>query len=450
MTQGKIWKHLLAFALPIMGGMLLQMLYNTVDGIIVGRQISEVALGAVNTSGSYANLLLAVASGLSTGASIVLSQYFGAKQEDKLHKAISTMVILMFSLGLFFTVIGEIGVDLVLTHILNVPEDAYNYAEVYLRIYFLGMIFQFLYNGFAAALRSVGNSGATLLFLVVSSICNIVLDLLFVNVFHWGVAGAAIATVISQALSVAISIWYIYTRQKVLAVSRSEFRFEKEPCMMILKTGIPIAIQTVISQLGTICMQRLINRFGSTFMAAIAAGGRVEQFTMVPILGFGQAMSVFAGQNAGAGDFKRVMKGLFVALGMAVGMSLVFSTLLYIFAGQLIGLFGCTGEALAIGTVYLKFMAFVFIISAVLFVARGMIQGCGDTVITTYITFGTLAFRVFIAYVMAGIESIGYKAVWYAMAIDFAIGTTLYIIRLASGKWKTKVVVKTEDAIETE
>lgn len=444
MTQGKIWKALILFALPIMGGMLLQMFYNTVDAIVIGRRIGEEALGAVNTAGTYVNLLLAVATGLSTGASIVFSQFFGAQQKERLRRAYSTVILFMGGLGLVIMVVGELSTQLVLKHVLNVPDATFPYAQLYLRIVFAGMMFQFLYNAFAAALRSIGNSAATLKFLLVSSVCNIVLDLLFVLVFNWGVAGAAVATVLAQILSVVISIRYIYRNQKLLALSRKEYIFEKEDCVLVLKTGIPIMIQTIISQLGMVCMQRLINSFGTTFMAAIAAGAKIEQFTLVPILSTGQSMSVFAGQNAGAGNYKRVKQGLFVALGLAVGVSLVMSTCMYVFAGPLVGLFGCEGESLAIAIVYLRFMAFVFLLSAVLFVGRGMLQGCGDTAITTIITFGTLAFRVFIAYVMASFEAIGYKAVWYAMLIDFGIAMVAYIIRIAQGKWKTKTIVHTE------
>ena len=449
MTQGKIWRHLLRFALPIMGGMLLQMLYNTVDGIVVGNAVGEAALGAVNTSGSFVNLLLACATGLSTGASIVLSQFYGAGKTHRLRQCISTVLILMLCLGAALLVLGQLTTGLVLRHVLSVPEDTFAYASTYLHIYFLGLVFQFVYNALAAALQSVGNSRATLLFLVCSSIVNIVLDILFVAVFRFGVAGAAVATVIAQGVSVVLAWRYIQTRQKVLALSRGDIRFDRESCGMVLKVGIPVVFQNLIATAGTVFMQRLINSFGTSFMAAVAAGSRVEQFCVVPAISFGQAISVFSGQNAGAGNFKRLLRGLYTGLAMTLGLAAVLSGCLVIFARPLVALFGCTDEALALGIQYLRFMAVVLLIGAVLFDCRGLLQGVGDVRTTLAVTFGTLAFRVITAYVMAGIPSIGYRAVWYAMGLDFLVGSVGFIVRLASGKWKDKVIVHS-DAPETE
>ncbi len=440
LTRGVIWKQILLFTLPIIAGTLLQLLYSTVDGIVVGNFVSEVALGSINTSLSFSAVLVAVSTGLSTGCGIVIAQYYGARQQQEMRAAIATGFILLTGLGVVFTILGWFSTPFFLSVVLGVPDDAMDYAVTYLRIYFLGFTFQFLYNTFAAVLRAVGDSKATMLFLLIASVVNIVLDLLFVIVFHWGVAGVAIATVIAQGASAAASAMYTYRRRPEVALKRQEFIFSGRMCKTILSMGIPVTLQSIVSSLGSVGIQRLINSFGSTTMSAVAAGSRVESFATVPAIAFNAGMSAFAGQNMGAGNIERVKKGFVSALIMGAGMNILLGVVLYAFAPYLVALFGCTGEALEIGVEQLRFMSLVLVFLMVLFTSRGMLQGAGDVSITTVITFLTLAFRIFIAYVMAGVPAIGYRAVWYSMGIDFVLGSSLYMIRLATGKWKTKAI----------
>lgn len=444
MTQGAPWKHILLFSLPILGGMLLQLLYTTVDGIVVGNFVGDTAFGAMNTSVSYANVLLAIATGLSTGSGIVLAQFYGAGNRDGLRRCSATLRILMLGLGAAIMVIGLLTSNLVLRHVLGVPEDVFSYASTYIKIYFLGMIFQFAYNAFAAELRSVGDSGSTMKFLLISSVANIIFDLVFVAVFNWGVAGAAIGTVLAQAISAAVSLAYIRKRHDLLWIPRQELKFSGEMCAMILKMGIPVMIQTIISNLGTLAIQRLINSFGSTTMAAVAAGSKIESYAVMPNLAFASGMATYAGQNAGAGDLKRVWKGYISCLICTWIICGTLSLLIYLLAAQFVELFGCSGDALEFGIQYLKFMACVLMIMAPLFISRGMLQGVGDVTITTVITFATLATRVILAYWMAKCTPIGRRAIYICMGIDFAIGAGFYVIRLATGKWKKKILVKRE------
>lgn len=447
MTVGSPWKHILLFSLPILGGMLLQLLYTTVDSMIVGNFVNEQALGAMNTSVSYANLLLAISTGLSTGCGIVLAQFFGAGNREKLRNCVATMRIMMVCLGAFLMVAGILTNGAVLRHVLGVPDDVYDYARDYMRIYFLGMVFQFAYNAFAAELRSVGDSGATMKFLLISSVANIIFDLVFVIGLKMGVSGAAFGTVLAQGISAGISLLYIRKKHSLLHMGVREMHFHWDLCKMSLKLGIPIMIQTIISNLGMVAIQRLINSFGSSTMAAVAAGGKIESYALMPNIAFASGMATYAGQNAGAGDLKRVWKGYLSGLVITGIICGSISVLVYIFAGPLISLFGCSGEALAFGTEYLHFMACVLLLMTVLFISRGMLQGVGDVTITTVITFVTLGIRVILAYWMAGIPSIGRKAIYICMGIDFAIGAGFYVIRLASGVWKKKILVHqtTED-----
>lgn len=443
MTQGSPWKHILLFSLPILAGMMLQLFYTTVDSIVVGNFVGENALGAMNTSVTYANWLLAISTGLSTGSGIVIAQFFGGGKEKDMRRCVSSMLILMIGLGVVIMVVGLVTSDVVLRNVLNVPEENFRYASAYMQVYFLGMVFQFAYNAFAAALRSVGDSGATMKFLLVSSVANIFFDLLFVVGFHWGVEGAALGTVLAQFLSVLCSILYIKKKQPLLWIPRKEMKFHGDMGKMILKLGVPVMIQTVISSSGQIAIQRLINGFGPSTMAAVAAGGKIESYALMPNMAFSNGMATYAGQNAGAGDMKRVWKGYKSCLLMSGAFCLTMSILIFIFAGPLVGLFGCGPESVAFGIRYLRFMACVLLLMMMLFVSRGMLQGVGDVTICTVITFVTLAIRIIFAYSTVGI--IGAPVIYICMGLDFAIGAGFYVIRLASGKWKKKIITKQEE-----
>ena len=444
MTTGSPWKHILLFSLPILGGMILQLLYTTVDSIIVGNYVGQEALGAMNTSVSYANLILAIATGMSTGCGIVISQYYGANLREEMRRCISTMLILMLGLGLFLMLFGLFTADLVLRNILGVPDDALPFASTYMRIYFFGMIFQFAYNAFAAELRSVGDSGATMKFLLISSIANVLFDLAFVIGLKLGVAGAALGTVLAQGISAAVSLIYIRKKQPALWIAPKELQFDRTMVRLILKMGVPVTIQTIISNLGVIAIQRLINSFGSTTMAAVAAGSKIESYAVMPNIAFASGMATYAGQNAGAGDLRRVRKGLYSGLAISLVICGSISVIIFLLAQPLVGLFGCSGDAMTFGEEYLRFMACVLVLMGILFIIRGMLQGVGDVAITTVITFVTLAIRIVLAYWMAGLPSIGRKAIYICMGIDFAIGSAFYIIRLIQGKWKQKVLIHKE------
>ena len=442
MTRGTPWKQILRFSLPILGGMLLQLLYTTVDAIIVGNFIGDTALGAVNSSISYTQVLLAVATGLSAGCAIVLSQLYGAKDRAGIRNCISTMRILVVALGLMITVVGVISADSILNRFLGVPAELMMYASAYIKVYLLGMVFQFAYNALAAELRAVGNSRATLIFLLCASITNIVLDILFVAVFAWGVAGAAAATVFAQAVSAVASYLYIEKNQPLLRLSIREYVFSKDKCGLILKLGIPVALQTITVTAGMMFIQRLVNSFGASTMAAIAVGHKVDSFVLTPNNAFAMGMSTFAGQNAGAGDFKRVRKGLLSGLCIAVSVSAAICLLVYCLAPLIMQLFGCKGDSLAFGTEYLRFMACILILSAILFITRGMLQGVGDAGITSILTLGALAIRIIMAYWMSGWPSVGRNAIYYCMGIDFLISTCAFAVRYFSCRWEKKVVVR--------
>ncbi|MCF0133884.1 MAG: MATE family efflux transporter [Blautia sp.] len=435
MTEGKISKSIALFALPIMGGLILQMLYNTVDGIVVGNFVGENALGAVNTSGAFVNLLVSISNGLAGGSSVYLAQLFGAREKERLHRAMSTMLLMMIGIGVILTVTGELIADIVLRNMLNVPEQVYGWAMSYLRIYLLGLICVFLYNAMASALRSVGDSKAAMYMLIISSVANIVLDLIFVVLFGWGVIGVAVATVLAQLIAVLLCLVYVKKKQPLLFVQWNEISFNKSDCSIYLKTGIPLAIQYIISNTGALAVQRLVNSYGESFMASVAAASKIEIYAVIPIMCFAQTMTVFSGQNIGANQPERVRKGLHASWAMSLTGCLVL-TMVFLFGSKpLIMLFGCRGEVLEIGVQYLHFVPVSLFFAAFMYTTKCALQGAGDIKVPLVFTFVTLFLRVVAAYAMAA-TPIGYRAVWIATAVDFGAGAILNLIRFRGGKWK--------------
>lgn len=445
MTEGSEWKLILLFTLPLMAGNFLQQLYNAVDGIIVGNFVSENALSAVGTCSPVTMLFIAIAMGMSTGCSILISQLYGAKRVDDMRQAVSTALILVIGMGLVLSVAGGVVARWVLSHVLSVPETILPDATAYFSIYCFGLVFQFAYNIVSFILRSLGDSSATLYFLLVSSVTNIILDIVFVAVFHWNVPGVAIATVIAQALSAVVSVVYMFKKYPMLRFAKGEFKFHKEKGLLALKLGIPTTLQQCVISSGHIAIQRLVNDFGIT--AAYTAGMRVENFVMIPIFSFNVGLATFTGQNVGAGRLERVRKGFRVTEGMGVAVCAVVAVLAYAFAAPLVGLFGVEGETLATGVEYIHFISPWFLVFCVYIISNGVLQGSGDVVFTAANTISSLVIRCISAYVMAYLTPIGGAAAWVSMPVGWVYSLILSMGRYKWGPWQKKAVVTAEKTL---
>lgn len=441
MTEGCPWRQILIFSLPIMAGNLLQQLYNTADSVIVGQFVSQEALGAVGTCSPLTFLLLSVAMGLSTGAGILVSQLYGAGQREELRKSVSTAMLLLTALGVFMTVFGVAAARPLLRYVLGVPTEVLDMATTYLWIYALGLAFQFVYNIVAAVLRSLGDSRATLYFLLVSSLVNIVLDLLFVAVFHWSVAGAAIATVIAQGCSAVVSVVYMFRKYPELKLEKGKLEFSREYCGTILKLGIPVAMQQCVVSVGHVFIQRLVNHYGTAMMSAYTAAGRLENYVLIPIFGFNAGLNVFVGQNVGARNLDRVKKGFRQTLGMSALFCVVLSAAVYASAGLLVQIFGIQGEALALAKQYVQGMSPFFVVFATYQIASATLQGSGDVSWSTAATLSSLALRVIISYPLALNTPMSYTAIWWCSIIGWGVGLIIAYARYLSGGWKKKSVV---------
>ena len=441
MTTGKEWKLILSFTLPLIGGNLLQQIYSLADSLIVGNFAGQNELASVGTSFPITFLLLALATGLTNGVGVMASQFYGAKNADAFRKNLSTACFTLLGAGILITILGILTSRPMLAGLLQTDASILDNALLYLRIYCIGLVFQFAYNTFAAILRSIGDSRSTMYFLLIATVVNIVLDLIFVQ--FWQVAGVAWATVIAQAVSAITAGIYLFRKVELAKFHKGQFRFHTDMFTMSLRLGVPTSIQQCSVGLGMVLMQRLINSFGVDTISAITAAMKLESFAMVPIMMFYMGLSNFTGQNMGAGKLNRIKRGYHQTMVMAL-ITCAGIILLLIFAGPYaIGLFHMNEAATAIGSEYLRTLAWFFLIFCVMYITNGVLQGSGDVAYPTAGSMTSLVVRVIVANIMATFPTIGYRSIFYSIPIGWVCGTAIVFIRYLTGKWKTKGVVRT-------
>lgn len=441
MTQGNSAKLILLFSLPIMAGNFLQQLYNTADSIIVGRFVSQSALASVGTCAPLTMLFIALAIGFSTGGSIIVSQYFGAQKMEDMRKSVATSLIMIFLIGLVLSVIGVSTSRVLLRDLLAVPESALEEAVIYMTIYCCGLVFQFTYNSVAAVLRSLGDSKATLYFLLISSVINIVLDLVLIVNFHMGVAGAALATIFSQFVSAVVSIVYMFKKYEMLRFAKGEFRMDREKLIKITKTGIVTTVQQCVVSMGHILIQRVINSFGTDLMTAVTAAGRVENYVLIPIFGFQAGMSTFTAQNVGAKQIDRVIEGYRRTLVMVVICCAAVVALIMIAAKPLIGIFGVEGRAMELGIQYLHCLTPFFVLFGFYMCTAALLQGSGDVIYAMLCTMLSLFLRIVLTYLLAYNTPLEYTAIWWAQATGWFLCSGMAFVRFKLGTWKKKSLI---------
>ena len=436
LTRGTPWKLIVQFALPIMAGNLLQQLYNTADTIIVGNFNGQQALSAVGACASLTVLFTALAIGFSIGAGVLISQYFGASREQELRQYAATAIVLMLAMGLLMSLIGVCSARFLLARALGTPEALLPLTLLYFRIYAAGLVFQFGYNIAAALLRALGDSKATLYFLLVSSVLNVVLDLVFVAGLGMGVAGAAIATVLSQIASCVIGFAYMHRRYALLRFSLRELRMDLKTAGRILQVGAPMAIQQSIVSCGFLFLQRLVNYYGESMIASYTVASRMENILMIPIIGIQNTMATFAGQNMGAQRPDRVSKGLgqgvltlILCLAQIAGIPLI------------IRAFQLDAGAAAICRLHLFSSAVAIPIFAVYFPANGMCQGVGEGFHATFYALLALGLRVVFAYALHKTSLFGYTAIWWSQAMSWTITLVVCYVHFFRGKWKEKSLI---------
>lgn len=385
-TEGVIWQQILIFFFPILLGTFFQQLYNTADAVIVGRFLGKEALAAVGGGTSVAiNLLIGFFVGLSSGATVVISQYYGAKYESGTRKAIHTSIALSIICGVLITIIGVLFTRPILV-MMGTPDDVLPLATSYMRIFFMGSIANTIYNMGSGIFRAFGDSKKPLWFLIISCGVNIVLDLLFVGFFKMNVDGAAIATIISQIISAILVIFFLMSRKDNLRLSWKEVRIDLKILSNILKIGLPAGIQSALYTVSNIIIQVNINGYGTNAAAAWAAFGKLDTIFWMAINALGVAITTIVGQNFGAELYKRVRTTIRLSLLMGTALTLMISTLFYVAGKWGIMLFTSDQEVINLGVEILRFLAPVWITYMPIEILSGALRGCGKTFIPTIIT----------------------------------------------------------------
>ena len=435
MTTGAPWRHTVRFAIPVLAGALLQQLYSTVDMLIVGRFTGEAALSAVGTTGSFAFLLLAVALGMSAGNGVVVAQRYGAEDMDGVRANASTGLLMMAMLGVAATVLGLAVSRLACVHLIAVPESILDETLLYFRIYVLGLVFQYGYNAVSAILRAIGDSAATLYFLLVSSVLNILLDILFVAVFGWGVAGAAIATGIAQAASLAAAYTYMHWKYPVFRFRMHDYRW-RPPCVQAtVKVGFPITLQLIVVSMGLTFIQRAVNGFGQSMTASFTVGHRIELYLNLPCNAFHTTLATYAGQNFGAGKLDRIKTGTHQTLLISVAMTLVISALVWLSAPSIVNMFGLGDEAASYCLSHLRAVAFINIVLSLYIPLFGVFQGTGHSLVPMVVAIGALGMRVLVTYLFRHSPFLGRSVIWWNGIFGFGTGFLITWTYYLSGRW---------------
>lgn len=437
LTQGPITKTLVFFALPMIGGNMLQQLYNIADTLIVGRFIGSGALAAVGSSYTLMTFLTSILLGLCMGSGAVFSIRYGEEDMEKLHESLGASFVLILAVAAVLNLAVFLLIDPIM-YLLQVPEEIYAMMREYLWVIFWGILATFLYNYFACLLRAVGNSVAPLIFLAVSSVMNIVLDLWFVLGFHWGVAGAAFATVLSQYVSGIGLAVYTYWKTPEF---RIQPRYLKPKPAMLKEIGqfsFLTSVQQSVMNLGILMVQGLVNSFGTVIMAAFAAAVKIDSFAYMPAQEFGNAFSTFVAQNYGAGKSGRIREGIKKAVLMSVGFCLVISLLVFIFARPLMTIFVDPSETeiLAAGVEYLRIEGAFYCGIGCLFLLYGLyraIKRPGMSVVLTIFSLGT---RVVLAYGLSAIDFIGVTGIWWSVPIGWALADLVGFLYYKKNKKK--------------
>lgn len=385
MTEGAILPLLIKFTLPILAGTAFQLLYNTVDTIVVGRFVGTSALAAIGSTTMICNTMVKFFQGISIGAGVVISYYFGAKDDVNLHKAIQTTMSIALILSAAITAIGFFGTDSML-RFMHSPADVFPEASLYLHIYFAGVSGLLIYNMGSAILRSVGDSRRPLYFLIFTSFLNIILDLVFVLGFKTGIAGAGIATIISQFISAILVMKVLCLTKENYRYTPIEFTLEGGICSDIMRKGLPVGLQQGIIQFSNIFVQSYINGFGSAAMAGWGCFSKIDQYCFLPIQSIGQATTTFVSQNRGAKKFDRVGKGVRIAFCTAFGIGATMSAIIWIYAPFVSGLFSTDENVIYYGTLIIRVCITLASITTCNQVFSGAVRGLGNSTTPMMIT----------------------------------------------------------------
>lgn len=442
MLEDSPGKSLFFFALPMIIGNLFQQFYNMADSIIVGKFVSEEALAAVGASYSVTTVFIMIAIGGGIGSSVIISQYFGAKDYIKMKTSIYTALISFLVLSIFLFLFG-LTANKYLMVLLNTPTNIFDDAVLYLQIYFTGLPFLFMYNILSFIFNSLGKSKIPLYLLIFSSVLNVCLDLYMVIVLKMGVAGVAIATVIAQGISAIISFIILMKTIKVYETDTIYIdKFNNRMLKKMIIISIPSILQQSIVSIGMVIVQSVVNSFGSAVLAGYSAATRIETICVVPMIAMGNAMSTFTAQNMGANQYERVYEGYQAAYKIIFSFALIIAVTVALFYELIISVFldVDTGSvAFHVGISYLKFIGYFFVLIGLKSITDGVLRGAGDMVVFTISNLINLSIRVLVAFSLTSIW--GIEAVWYAIPMGWAANYIISFSYYRTDKWNQKKIL---------
>ncbi len=439
LTSGPIAKGIFRFAMPIVLGNVFMQFYQMVDAAIVGRFVGKQALAAVGASTPVVFMVVALVIGLSAGASVVISQYFGAKQYDKVRRSSDTLYIFLLATAVLVTAFGLVLSRWVLGF-MDLEPDVLPMAVSYLKIYFSGSLLLFGFNSLSAILRGIGDSKTPLYFLVASAVLNVALDLLFVVSFGWGVEGAAWATVISQGAAFICGLLYVNRKFEVIRLHIPTMRFSKSIFKQMVNFGLPSGFQQTFVAIGNLALIRIVTGFGTDLLAAYTSAGRLDMIASIPAMNFGMALSSFVGQNMGAGRVDRARAGLWATLKMTWVISACLTLVIVIFGHDLMRIFTTDPEVIRLGRGYLVVVSSFYIIFATMFVVNGLLRGAGAVIVPMFTTlFSLWLVRIPLAAVLS--QHWGPHGIWWAIPVGWFCGMVGAVVYYFTGKWKDKNVM---------
>ena len=448
MTSGPPWQRILEFSVPMLLGNIAQQLYNTADSVIVGHYVGDLALAAVGSAGPILNLLLALFVGISTGAGIVVSQSYGARDRKGLTQSIGSCIVLSVLASVIIMIVGPM-LSMPMLRLLGTPGTIIQWCADYLNIFFLGILGFFFYNMLSGILRGLGDSVSALVFLLVAAALNVVLDIVFVAQFQMGVAGVALATVIAQTISAVLCYWKLLRMSHLFDLNLRAIRLCPAMSKRILTIGIPSGVTQAIMSMASMVVLNLTNAMGEMVIACSVIIMRVDGFAMMPNFSFGQAMSVYTGQNVGAEKFQRVGDGVRQGSIIAASVSAAITVVLLFFSRHLFAFFTDTPELIDLAVRMIRVMAVGYICISVTQVLGGVMRGAGDTVTPMWVSIlSTIVIRIPLAYLMAHFtKSPAYPhghpiALFGSLMISWALGMVLTLIAFGFGKWKKKMLAQ--------
>ena len=432
LTEGKVWKVIVRFALPLLVGNLLQQFYN----ITVGQFLGKEALAAVSASFFIYYFIISLVIGVGSGTTVVISQLFGAKQYQKVQLAFSSFFIFMLVGGIILSIAGIIFAEPVF-RLTNTPEEVIPQAVAYFRIYIGGTFLFVTFNSIISILRGVGESVRPMLFILITTVLNIAFDLLFILVFKWGIEGAARATVVSQGIGMCIALAYVNNTHPLLSIKKQDMLFDWKLFKESLKIGLPTSVQQCAIALGLIALLGIVNSFGTNTLTAYGAAGKIDTIITQAILTLSGALAAFCGQNIGAGRLDRVKKGVQFTMYTNVALGLLTFAAVYLFGNEMMRIFTKDIDVVAIGKEYLLIIGGFFIVHGALNVYNGALRGAGDTLfpmITSLVCLWLI--RIPLAYYLS--SWLGRNGIWWAIGISITIGLIVTFVYYKMGFWKRR------------